>query len=99
MWSTRSPSASNRGSARRPEIEEISADGHANVTIRAGTTNDTLNFSGITLVGIASIDGDAGNDTITGSAGADTILGGAGADTLRGGGGADTLMAVRAMMH
>ena len=71
-------------------IEEISADGFANVSIEGGTGNDTLDFSAATLTGIVKIDGGAGNDTITGSAGDDTIVGGAGNDTLKGGDGSDT---------
>jgi Ca2+-binding RTX toxin-like protein len=70
-------------------VEAISADGHANVTILGAATADTYNFSGMTLTGIAAIDGAAGNDTITGSAGADTIAGGLGNDVLNGGDGSD----------
>src|SRR5262245_9300151 len=38
-------------------IEEISADGHAGVTIQGGATSDTLNFSQTTLTGIVAIKG------------------------------------------
>src|SRR5262245_29214895 len=72
-------------------IEEISANGHANVRILGDATNDALSFLGITLIGIAAIDGGGGNDTITGSAVADTILGNLGNDVLAGGAGNDTL--------
>ncbi len=72
-------------------IEEISANGFANVTIKGSDSlHDTLNFSATTLTGIAKIDGGAGNDTITGSVGDDTIVGGAGNDALKGGAGNDT---------
>jgi Ca2+-binding RTX toxin-like protein len=71
-------------------VEVITANGLANVTIVGGTANDTLDFTGVTLTGIASINGGAGNDTILGSAGADVIIGFTGADILTGNGGADT---------
>lgn len=60
--------------------------------IIAGTAvADGLDFSGITLIGIAEIRGNNGADTITGSADADTILGGASDDVIDGGGGDDVL--------
>ena len=56
-----------------------------------GTAN-TLNFSGVSLLGAnLSIDAGGGNDSITGSAGADRILGGLGVDTMNGGGGNDVI--------
>ena len=55
-----------------------------------GVANDNINLSGVTLSGIASIDGGAGVDTIIASAGADQILAGLGNDTLTGNGGDDT---------
>ena len=73
-------------------IETISANGHAGVTISGGTANDVLAFSATTLIGIAEIDGGAGNDKITGGAAADVIAGGTGIDTLTGGGGKDTFV-------
>jgi Ca2+-binding RTX toxin-like protein len=51
-----------------------------------------MNFSTVTLTGIAAIDGGAGNDTITGSIGNDTIVGGSGNDSLNGGLGDDTFL-------
>lgn len=72
-------------------VETISANGFANVRIAGNGAGNTLNFSGVTLTDIASIDGAGGSDTITGTAAADVILGGAGADTLNGGGGNDSL--------
>jgi uncharacterized protein YjiK len=70
-------------------VEVITSNGLANVTIVGSAANDTLDFTNVTLTGIASINGGAGNDTIYGSAGADTIIGLSGADTLIGNGGAD----------
>lgn len=69
-------------------VEKI--DGGGGNDIVAGTGNyDTLDFSATELVGIAMIDGGAGNDTITGSAGNDIIVGGSGTDRLAGGAGND----------
>lgn len=70
-------------------VELISADGYANVTISGYTTDDVLDFSGMTLTGIASISGHSGDDRIVGSAAADVIIGGNGADLLTGGAGND----------
>ena len=70
-------------------VEVITSNGLAAVTIVGGAASDTLDFTNVTLTGIASINGGAGNDTIYGSAGADTIIGLTGADTLRGNGGAN----------
>lgn len=58
-------------------------------TIVGTSANNTLDFSGTTLLNIAAIDGDDGNDTITGSASADVIIGGPGSDVLFGGDGDD----------
>jgi Ca2+-binding RTX toxin-like protein len=73
-------------------IEEISSGGFSNVVIQGDATNDTLNFSGVTLTGITRINGGDGNDTITGSNAGETIAGDIGNDTLNGGDGADTLV-------
>ena len=70
-------------------VESITSNGLANVSILGSSGSDTLDFTNVTLTGIASINGGAGNDTILGSAGADTIIGLAGADILSGNGGAD----------
>jgi Ca2+-binding RTX toxin-like protein len=70
-------------------VEKI--DGNGGNDVIAGTaSSDTLDFSGTELVGIAMIDGGAGNDAITGSAGNDVIVGGSGTDRLAGGRGSDT---------
>ncbi len=71
-------------------IEEISAGGFAGVKIVGTSGNDVMDYSGVTLTGIASIQGGSGNDTITGSATADTIFGGSGRDVLTGRAGADS---------
>ncbi|MDK9705275.1 MAG: putative Ig domain-containing protein, partial [Sulfuritalea sp.] len=72
-------------------VERI--DGNGGHDILAGTgSSDTLDFSGTELVGIAMIDGGAGNDAITGSAGNDLIVGGAGTDNLNGGDGDDAFL-------
>jgi Ca2+-binding RTX toxin-like protein len=73
-------------------IEVISANGHSGVSIQGDVTDDMLDFSATTLVGITRIDGGAGNDTITGSAGDDVIVGGTGNDFLYGGNGSDTYL-------
>ncbi|MFB9978584.1 beta strand repeat-containing protein [Mesorhizobium kowhaii] len=73
-------------------VEEISADGHAGVSISGSASADTLNFSALTLTGITGIFGGSGNDTITGSAAADIISGDAGDDTLGGSDGNDIFL-------
>ncbi len=76
-------------SAATSGIEAISGNGFSNVSILGGSGADNFNFSGMTLTGIAQIDGAAGRDTITGSAGADVMKGGTGNDVLDGGAGED----------
>lgn len=76
-------------SAAAAGIETISANGFANVNIVAASSDDTLNFTGVELLGIGMIDASSGNDAITGSAGDDVLKGGAGNDTLQGGLGRD----------
>jgi Ca2+-binding RTX toxin-like protein len=73
-------------------IETIDADSHTGVTIQAGGSSATWDFSQINLIGISEIVGSAGVDFIIGSAGDDTIDGGAGNDVLSGGAGSDTLI-------
>ena len=70
-------------------IEAIDASGQTGVKVLGSAAADTLDFTGVTLTGIGSIEGGSGNDTITGSAGNDVIIGGAGTDVLAGGGGSD----------
>jgi Ca2+-binding RTX toxin-like protein len=70
-------------------VETITANGFSGVTIVGTTAAETFNFAGLTLSGVDSIDGGAGNDVITGASGADVIIGGIGDDTLAGGDGDD----------
>ncbi|HLO76604.1 MAG TPA: cadherin domain-containing protein [Magnetospirillum sp.] len=70
-------------------VETITANGFANVSIVGNAAANYLDFTDVTLTGIVSIDGGAGNDLIMGSAAADIIDGGAGGDILRGGAGND----------
>ena len=73
-------------------VETISANGFANVTINGHTIANVFDFSAVTLIGIAAIDGNNGNDTIIGSAGDDTIIGGRQNDNLSGNAGNDTFL-------
>ncbi|MBL0075973.1 MAG: hypothetical protein IPP41_08565 [Rhodocyclaceae bacterium] len=69
-------------------VERI--DGGLGINRIVGTTSgDNLDFSATNLIGIASIDGGDGNDTVTGGAGDDVIVGGLGSDVLAGGSGND----------
>ena len=79
-------------------VEEINAGGFTGVVVEAqsqaltyGWNSQTLNLSGVKLVGDITIQGSYGNDTITGTAGDDKINGWNGNDILRGGSGKDTL--------
>lgn len=71
------------------DIEAFSAGGFSSVSIVGGSGGDSLNFSTVTVSGLALIDGGGGNDSITGSTDADTIAGSAGNDVLNGGSGDD----------
>lgn len=73
-------------------VEEISANGHADVRITGNWQGQTYDFSNVTLTGISAIDMGSGNDTVVGSAGDDVLIGGLGNDTLTGGAGADTFV-------
>jgi Ca2+-binding RTX toxin-like protein len=72
-------------------IETITADGFTGVKIRASSSDQSFDFSGTTLTGIAGIEMGTGNDTVIGSVGADVIKGQAGLDRLNGGAGVDFL--------
>ena len=81
-------------------IQEISADGHANVKVRLSDIDNVISFGTLKLTDIVDFSGGNGNDTITGGNGDDVIsggngndhlIGGAGNDTLNGGGGLDLL--------
>jgi Ca2+-binding RTX toxin-like protein len=70
-------------------VELITGNGFSSVSISGSGSDDLLDFTNVKLVGISSIKGGTGNDTIYGSAANDVINGGVGADTLYGNGGAD----------
>ncbi|HRC26174.1 MAG TPA: type I secretion C-terminal target domain-containing protein [Alphaproteobacteria bacterium] len=72
-------------------IETITADGFAGVKIKAASTDQVFDFSGVNLVGISAVEMGSGNDTVIGSAGSDALKGQAGLDRLNGGGGIDLL--------
>ena len=71
-------------------VEVLDGTGFTGVAALGTASANVLDFSGVSLVNVARIDGLGGNDTITGSAGNDVVVGGAGKDLLTGGGGADT---------
>ncbi len=71
------------------DVEIITSNGLALVSIVGSSAANMLDFSNVTLTGITAINGGGGNDTIYGSAAADVIAGGAGMDTLTGNAGAD----------
>jgi Ca2+-binding RTX toxin-like protein len=73
-------------------IEEISANGFSGVKLVGTSAADIMNYAGMTLTGIESINGGSGNDTITGSQANDRIMGGIGRDIVIGGAGADTFV-------
>jgi Ca2+-binding RTX toxin-like protein len=74
-------------------IEVVDGNGeqiYAGLTL-GGTSNDDLDFTGVTLVDIGYIDGQGGNDTIRGFTAAVDVRGSGGDDSLTGGGGNDSL--------
>ncbi|WP_210385766.1 type I secretion C-terminal target domain-containing protein [Hoeflea sp. EC-HK425] len=71
-------------------IEAITGDNNNGVYISGDNSDNTLDFSGVSLTDIAFIDGGNGADTITGTGVEDTIRGGSGNDILRGGADDDT---------
>lgn len=79
------------GIAGFSNVQEISANGHANVRILIAAGPGIFDFSAITLTDIAAIDGGSGGQTIIATAGDDIINGGANDDTLVGGDGNDTI--------
>jgi len=72
-------------------IEVIDATGATGaVRLLGDWTDDTLDFTGVTLIGNIGIDGGGGADVIIGNEAANTITGGTGQDNLDGAGGGDT---------
>ncbi len=79
---------------------DLSALGHAGVTIQGTAGDDTIDITtGTTVAGQPqptnfgdTINGNGGDDIIVAGAGNDTILGGAGNDTIHGGDGNDTIV-------
>jgi len=71
---------------------EVIDGGAGTNRVLGNASNNVLDFTATTLLGIATIEGLGGHDTITGSAGNDIIIGGAGNDTLRGEDGDDTFI-------
>ena len=74
------------------QVEEISANGFAGVSIIGNWTAQTFDFSTMLLTGITEIDMGGGNDVAIGSAGDDVMVGGTGDDVLTGLAGADTFV-------
>lgn len=70
-------------------LETITAGAFTGLQLVGTSAANVLDFSTMTLVGVAGINGASGNDAIIGSAGDDVIEGGAGGDSLTGGLGAD----------
>lgn len=71
-------------------VKFISADGYYDARIVNGPSS-RLDFSNTTLIGIESIQGDAGFDIITGSRGSDNIFTNDGNDYVNDSGGSDTI--------
>ena len=68
-------------------------DGGLGYNTIAGTSGgNTLDFTAVEVLNIATIEGGGGNDKITGSLGNDTLAGGVGNDTLSGGAGDDSYL-------
>jgi Ca2+-binding RTX toxin-like protein len=72
-------------------IETISSGGYSGVTIQGSENSNVFDFTGVSLLGITSINGAGGSDNITGSSADDVLLGGAGMDTINGGDGNDRI--------
>ena len=73
------------GLASASGIDSFSANGFSNIVIRTQDTDESFNFTGAALVGLAGIYAGLGNDSIVGSNGTDSIFGEGGNDILNGG--------------
>ena len=62
-------------------VERLTGNGHANVVVEWGATNDVLNFSTIALDGL-TLETGAGNDSVTLNSSGLVVAGGAGNDTF-----------------
>jgi Ca2+-binding RTX toxin-like protein len=74
------------------DVEAISGEGFANVSIATTNVADTLDLRGVAVTGIDRISLLAGDDTFFGSDAGDRIIGGKGNDVLHGEGGDDTFV-------
>jgi|694.fasta_scaffold18891_6 Ca2+-binding RTX toxin-like protein len=74
-------------------IESIQANGQEiyGGSTFSSTSNDSIDFSGLTIVGLDFVDAQGGDDLVAGSLADEDLRGGEGNDTLIGGGGNDTL--------
>ena len=79
-------------SASESGIEQIAANGFAEVSLVGTGRGDEFDFSAMILVDLALIDGLGGSDSIIGSSGDDTIKGGGGDDYIDGGAGRDVVL-------
>ena len=74
------------------DVEIFDGGGFANFRLVGTSAANALDFSAVTLTGVAAIDAGSGNDTVFGSSGDDTIVAGRGNDALSGGGGDDLFL-------
>jgi len=74
------------------QVENFDGAGFADFRIVGSADGDVLDFTGVTMTGVARIDGGLGHDTIIGTSGADTLAGSAGNDSLSGGDGDDIFL-------
>lgn len=72
-------------------VEQISGGGFSGVRVLGSGAANNFNLNMEELLGIVSVDGGGGNDTISMPDSSDSVLGGTGNDTLLGRGGNDTL--------
>jgi Ca2+-binding RTX toxin-like protein len=82
-------SAVTLSAAQLAGVERITQADGAAITINAASAG-TYSLAGMTIDGIATLNGSSGVDTLIGSSGDDILNGNAGNDVLHGGAGADT---------